>query len=73
MKRYFLTESQLFKLLVSHHKLAALEKGGVNNWEWYSESLGNYLKAHNEEDFEAIAAKELEDFECGEFVTYKEK
>lgn len=32
------------ELLDRNEKLTALENGGVDNWEWYSESLKNYLK-----------------------------
>lgn len=31
-------------------KLAALEAGGVDNWEWYSESLSDFLKEEGEEE-----------------------
>ena len=27
-----------------NEKLTALENGGVDNWEWYSESLKDYFK-----------------------------
>lgn len=32
------------ELLDRNEKLTALENGGVDNWEWYSESLKNYFK-----------------------------
>lgn len=32
------------KLYKGSEKLAALESGGVNNWEWYGESLQQYIK-----------------------------
>lgn len=31
-------------------KLAALENGGVDNWEWYSESLQEYWKEKEDEE-----------------------
>lgn len=31
-------------------KLTALELGGVDNWEWYSESLQDYYFDEEEED-----------------------
>ncbi len=32
------------ELLGRNEKLTALENGGVDNWEWYGESLKNYFK-----------------------------
>ena len=31
-------------------KLSALEQGGVNNWEWYEESLQDYYFEEEEEE-----------------------
>lgn len=39
MAKYILTENQLKSLLEDQATLEALENGGVDNWEWYSESL----------------------------------
>ena len=63
MKRYILTETQLISLLADYHKLTALENGGVDNWDWYGQSLSDYLDIDNDEDFEAIAIKELKDYD----------
>ena len=35
------------ELLDRDRLLGALESGGVDNWEWYSESLKNYFKYDN--------------------------
>ena len=43
MKGYILTEDELRKLIHSHLKLTALESGGVDNWEWYGESLYDFI------------------------------
>lgn len=40
-------KSEYEKLLYSHKKLRALEDGGVDNWEWYGESLRSL---HEDED-----------------------
>lgn len=37
-----ITEQRLAELERSEKKLAALEAGGVDNWEWYSESLSEF-------------------------------
>ena len=43
MKYYLIEESRLKQLLESEARLDALEWGGVDNWEWYGESLNQYL------------------------------
>lgn len=43
MKYYLIEESRLKQLLESEARLDALEQGGVDNWEWYGESLSQYL------------------------------
>lgn len=37
-------------LLYSHKKLMMLEMGGVDNWEWYSESLRGLFDDEDEDD-----------------------
>jgi len=44
-----ITVKEYKNLLDDSRKLAALEAGGVDNWEWYSESLKEYW-AENEKD-----------------------
>ena len=43
MIKYILTRKQLLELLTSHNKLIALESGGVDNWEWYSASIHDFI------------------------------
>ena len=43
MKKYIISEDKLLNLLVASHKLTALEFGGVDNWDSYSESLNEYV------------------------------
>lgn len=38
------------ELLRRSRKLAALENGGVDNWEWYGESMQAYWDAEEEND-----------------------
>ena len=37
-------QRKLLALLEAYFKLAALESGGVDNWEWYGDSLCQYLR-----------------------------
>ena len=40
---YKIDENRLFQLLAEEAHLNALFQGGVDNWEWYSDSVQNYL------------------------------
>ena len=37
-------QRKLLAVLEAYFKLAALESGGVDNWEWYGDSLCQYLQ-----------------------------
>jgi len=39
-----LSKQRIAELERAEEKLAALEAGGVDNWEWYGESLKGYFK-----------------------------
>ena len=47
-KMYLVSRSDLLEMIEAQMRLAALESGGVDNWEWCGESLGDFLR----EDFE---------------------
>lgn len=51
-------KSKYINLLVKSDTLEALECGGVDNWEWYGESVGEYIKEFNKEN-----DTKLEDFD----------
>lgn len=44
-----ITKEEYDSLIHRSEKLEALEQGGVDNWEWYSESLSNYFGDGGEE------------------------
>ena len=48
MEEYRVSREELLELLEARNRLAALESGGVDNWDWYSDSFHEYLK----EDYE---------------------
>lgn len=76
MRRYIVKESELLELLKARLRLAALENGGVDNWEWYGDSLCDYLRNYcewnnmryeDEEgdpviDYDTLALLELDDY-----------
>lgn len=43
-----ITKKEYQSLLQDSRKLAALENGGVDNWEWYSESLKELWEEENQ-------------------------
>ena len=62
-KAYVVYENELRELIHDSLKLMALESGGVDNWEWYSDSLNDFLNSNGEEDFYKIAEKELSNYD----------
>jgi hypothetical protein len=45
-----ITKAEYDRLVDRDFKLTCLENGGVDNWEWYSESLEDYFAAHDEDE-----------------------
>lgn len=43
-KNIILTETEFKNIYRGYLKYLALQNGGVDNWEWYSESLGYFLE-----------------------------
>lgn len=43
-----ITKEEYDNLIHRNEILEALEQGGVDNWEWYGESLNNYFRNDNE-------------------------
>lgn len=72
MKKYRLVEEkELIDLLESYNRLQALENGGVDNWEWYGASLGDFLETwiadkgldpDGDLDFTAMAEDDLNEY-----------
>lgn len=42
MTKRIIEENELLRLLSDSDTLTALESGGVDNWEWYEESLERF-------------------------------
>lgn len=67
---YLVKKSKLIDLVAAYYKLIALENSGVDNWEWYEESLKNWFDAVREDwgssaddiDFETVAEADLDRF-----------
>lgn len=49
---------QLTKLLKDSDELSALKRGGVDNWQWYVESLNDYFD--DDKDYEEIVKRNYE-------------
>ena len=69
--KYIIDEKELHELLYSYYKLEALEYGGVDNWEWYSDSIEDFLNfalgadkySYNSEGIEILVEKEIKAYE----------
>lgn len=61
MSYYTISEKRLKELVLAELNLSALEQGGVDNWEWYGDSVSDFLSRLSEEykqnfeDFEDMA------------------
>lgn len=70
MYNYYVRVSpeEMKELLEMRARLHALETGGVDNWTWYGESLGSFLRRYGQqeerlfESFEEVAQYELDNF-----------
>lgn len=49
MKYYEVSQDELKDLLYSANKITALENGGVDNWDWYGESISDFIEAEKQE------------------------
>ena len=78
-KIYLVPRAELLELLEARYRLAALECGGVDNWEWCGESLRDYLKDYANENkhlltkgMESENAEEyLEDFNFRDMAEFE--
>ena len=71
---YLVKKSTLIDLIAGYYKLVALENSGVDNWDWYEESLQSWIEAVREdlscqlstndaeEVFETVAEADLNRF-----------
>ena len=71
-KFYKVEEKDLLDMLEAYERLTALEQGGVDNWDWYGDSLTDHLiflrKEYGVSDkndfyFEDVAEVQLKNYE----------
>ena len=65
-------KEELVELIKALYKLAALESGGVDNWEWCGESVSDFLDRYWIENHDALikffnltTEEEIEEFKDG--------
>lgn len=69
MKYYKVSETVLKSLLEDSYTYSALRNGGVDNWEWYGASIGDFIESScridgiEYESIEEIAEEDLENYE----------
>ena len=66
MKAVIIPKNELASLLRDIDKLHRLECGGVDNWDWYDESLNN-----NDEDSSYEKIQDMSDDDLIDFCGYK--
>ena len=59
MKYYKIAEDELFFFIESDIRLSALENGGVNNWDWYGVSLGDFIE-YNKENYSMFKGRGID-------------
>lgn len=62
---YYIGKEELLSLIEDSLTLTALESGGVDNWEWYGESIYEFCKNEKVKNIRELAEKDL-------FFSYKE-
>ena len=62
-KYYKISETDLRDLIYNYLKFAALESGGVDNWDWYGEALHDYLNTNEANGFYDLADQEMQSYE----------
>ena len=62
-EKYFIVpESDLRRLINQSNHYEGLDWGGVDNWEWYGDSLHDYLENQHVEDFDELTELDLARF-----------
>lgn len=56
---YKISKEKLIELFAAYEKLCALENGGVDDWEWYSFTINDYLNSCQINSFEEFAEEEI--------------
>lgn len=59
MKYYKITEDELLHLIESDMRLCALINGGVDDWEMYDVSLGNFIE-YNKESYSMFKGRGID-------------
>lgn len=73
-KKYILTETELFNLLIDQLQLQYLESNGVDNWEWYGEGRNLFIAECLDISEEEVSVKnfDMEDVAMKVIKFYKE-
>ena len=58
---YLVKKSTLIDLIAGYYKLVALENSGVDNWNWYEESLQSWIEAVREDPSRQLSTNDAEE------------
>lgn len=56
---YLVKKSTLIDLIAGYYKLVALENSGVDNWNWYGESLQSWIEAVREDPSYQLSTNDI--------------
>lgn len=58
---YLVKKFTLIDLIAGYYKLVALENSGVDNWNWYEESLQSWIEAVREDPSYQLSTNDAEE------------
>ena len=58
---YLVKKSTLIDLIAGYYKLVALENSGVDNWDWYEESLQSWIEDVREDPSYQLSTNDAEE------------
>lgn len=65
---YMIESYELLNLIEQSEKYKALIKGGVDNWEWFKQSLEDHLKDNNKEYYWQLAEDIIDEKTLGNTI-----
>jgi hypothetical protein len=71
---YMISESELKDLLTAYYTLMALEHGGVDNWEGYGWSIGDFIKDwlyERKNEFNCDMSDMVDEFSIEDIANYE--
>ena len=68
LRYYKISEPELRELIINANYYLALEAGGVDNWDWYSESIHDFISMCS--DVDSVEYEDMEEIVEAELAQY---